>query len=263
MHSAVPTWATRGGSFHEHRDGFELDLAVRTTVRFIQGSVLDADLLAGSAPYDVLCCRNLLIYLGAPARERLLAAIDRLLAPQGMLLIGHADQLEWAATAPRFTPIGTLGCFAYQRASRTAAVPTQRDREPSPLPAWSTPCLAPAHAQPVGLPVPVSRWAEFPAQSLLNQASELANLGRFQEAVVVCERHIQQKSPTASAYYLLGMIHQATGERSKAEDCFKKTVYLDPRHDEALPGSGAFWPSDKATTKRLRASADVPSGSQR
>ena len=75
---------------------------------------------------------------------------------------------------------------------------------------------------------------ELPVQSLLNQAAELANLGRFQEAVVVCERHIQQKSPTASAYYLLGMIHQATGERSKAEDCFKKTVYLDPRHDEAL-----------------------------
>jgi len=73
-----------------------------------------------------------------------------------------------------------------------------------------------------------------PAKSLLEQAADLANLGRFAEATTVCERHIQQKAPTASAYYRLGMIHQAAGERTKAEDCFKKTVYLDPRHDEAL-----------------------------
>ena len=42
--------------------------------------MLDPRLLEGSAPYDVLFCRNLLIYLGASARACVLAAIDRLLA---------------------------------------------------------------------------------------------------------------------------------------------------------------------------------------
>ena len=32
----------------------------------------------------------------------------------------------------------------------------------------------------------------------------------------------------------MGMICQAAGDRGRAEDCFQKTVYLDPMHDEAL-----------------------------
>ncbi len=223
--------------FHEHPNGYELTSTVRATVRFIEGSVLDPQLLAGSAPYDVLFCRNLLIYLSAPARDRLLAAIDRLLAPEGVLLIGHADRLDWAATAPRFTPVGNSGCFAYRRAARTEAGPIQSHRDPPPpLPLWSGPSLvsAPGAAQPADSPALVPRTVDLMVHSLLDRAAELANLGRFQEAAAVCERHIQQKSPTAPAYYLLGMIHQAAGQRVKAEDCFKKTLYLDPRHDEAL-----------------------------
>ena len=32
----------------------------------------------------------------------------------------------------------------------------------------------------------------------------------------------------------MGMICQAIGDRRRAEDCFQKTAYLDPGHDEAL-----------------------------
>ena len=32
----------------------------------------------------------------------------------------------------------------------------------------------------------------------------------------------------------MGMIRQAAGDRRRAEECFHKTIYLDPRHDEAL-----------------------------
>ena len=32
----------------------------------------------------------------------------------------------------------------------------------------------------------------------------------------------------------MGMICQAAGDRQQAEDCFRKTVYLDPRHGDAL-----------------------------
>jgi chemotaxis protein methyltransferase WspC len=30
------------------------------------------------------------------------------------------------------------------------------------------------------------------------------------------------------------MICHAAGDRGRAEDCFHKVVYIDPRHDEAL-----------------------------
>ena len=69
---------------------------------------------------------------------------------------------------------------------------------------------------------------------LLDQAAELANQGRFDEAIAACERHLRLKGFSPPAYYLMGMICQAAGNRARAEECFHKTVYLDPMHDEAL-----------------------------
>ena len=92
-----PTSSYRSAIFREHPAGLRarpLESARRS--EFIQASVLDPRLLEGSPPYDVVFCRNLLIYLGAPARARVLAAIDRLLATDGVLFIGHADRLDWA-----------------------------------------------------------------------------------------------------------------------------------------------------------------------
>jgi chemotaxis protein methyltransferase WspC len=244
-----PDQSYRERSFHKRPDGYELDPQVRETVRFIQASVLDPRLLEGSPPYDLLFCRNLLIYLGASARACLLAVIDRLLAIDGVLVIGHADRLDRTSAQPSFTPVGDPGCFAYQRAIRDSVrvgVDQARPQllSPPPMPGLGASidvsggrlAAAPVDPQIDGSAraVPSLPLGVDPPPSLLNRAAELANVGRLDEAVAACERHLQQKSPTAPAYYLLGMIHQAAGDRSRAEDCFKKTLYLDPTHDEAL-----------------------------
>ena len=70
-------------------------------VQFIQGSILDPRLLEGSSLYDVVFCRNLLIYLVPSARAALLALIDRVLASEGVLVIGHADRLDSAEAGTR------------------------------------------------------------------------------------------------------------------------------------------------------------------
>ena len=54
------------------------------------------------------------------------------------------------------------------------------------------------------------------------------------DAVAACEHHLRVEGFSPPAYYLMGMIYQAAGNRVRAEDCFHKTVYLDPMHDEAL-----------------------------
>ena len=55
----------RARYFCEHPQGYELDSSIRSTVRFLQASVLDPALFEGSASYDVVFCRNLFIYLEA------------------------------------------------------------------------------------------------------------------------------------------------------------------------------------------------------
>lgn len=234
--------------------GYEVDPTIRATVRFLQANVLDPALLADAPPYDVVFCRNLLIYLEPRARASLIATIDRLLTTDGLLFIGHADRLDVPGAASPFVAIGEPGCFAYRRIDRLSNPPFE------PASDWplllSLPMPPPALMRPepssfTSLPGPTpERAAEAatteagpdagpprPASvlpSLLDQAAELANRGRHTEAIAACEQHLRQKGPGASAYYLMGMICQSTGDRRRAEECFHKTIYLDPRHADAL-----------------------------
>jgi chemotaxis protein methyltransferase CheR len=43
--------------------------------------------------FDVIMCRNVLIYFGAAARQTLVTTLDRSLRPGGVLMIGHAESL--------------------------------------------------------------------------------------------------------------------------------------------------------------------------
>jgi chemotaxis protein methyltransferase CheR len=45
-------------------------------------------------PLDVVFCRNVLIYFDTPTRQRLVAGIEALLAPGGLLCIGHTETLN-------------------------------------------------------------------------------------------------------------------------------------------------------------------------
>ena len=239
----------RARYFHEQAGGYELEPALRATVRFFQGSVLDPLLLEGLSLYDVIFCRNLLIYLVPPARATLLAVIDRVLASDGVLLIGHADRLDSSGVREGFMAIGDPGCFAYRRSTRgTHAVPLSHPLE---LPPPMLNLVAPATASTitVGNPLTASSSSSQPdnpaivkagsphsveSSMQLDHAAELANRGRFAEAIAECERHLRQRGLAAPPYYLMGMICQAAGDRRRAEECFQRTVYLDPTHDEAL-----------------------------
>lgn len=74
-------------------DDFEVSPTLREGVRFVQ-----ADVLAGppDAEFDVVSCRNLLIYFKASLQDRLLRDIERALSPQGLLLTGQAESLGFS-----------------------------------------------------------------------------------------------------------------------------------------------------------------------
>ncbi len=219
-----PAAAATEGFFRPNPNGFEIDPAIRALARFHQANVLDPDLLRGAQPYHVVFCRNLLIYLGETARARVEATLDRLVEPEGWLVLGHADRLGTGGRISRFKLDGEPGCFTYRRASPTPAAPANRHH------ARPRPALQP----PVSPPRPLATPGPERTESLLAQAESLANQKRYPEAIAACDRLIRVKGPTAPAYHLLGTIHQAQGDPTRAEDCFRKTVYLDPHHELAL-----------------------------
>jgi chemotaxis protein methyltransferase WspC len=218
-------------------------------VRFFQASVVDPRLLEESPPYDIVFCRNLLIYLGEKARVCLLAVIDRLLTADGVLFVGHVDRPDRVSAGAQFAAVGDLGCFAYCRETSAVASSSQPENRRSVRTSGGTvpslvsrdPAISTARTTTVltrqGVKSTEGRALPLVGDkplALLDQAAELANKGRFDEAVTACKQHLQLKGLSPPAYFLMGMVYQASGDRGQAEDCFHKTVYLDPRHDEAL-----------------------------
>jgi chemotaxis protein methyltransferase WspC len=68
----------------------------------------------------------------------------------------------------------------------------------------------------------------------LATARRLADSGRLQEAADWCENDLQQQTSSAETWYLLGLVRNALGDERKAAECYRKLLYLDPDHAEAL-----------------------------
>jgi chemotaxis protein methyltransferase CheR len=71
---------------------FELRAAHRKAVRLFEGNLV-AEAPATPFLYDVIFCRNVLIYFSALGFERALGGLARLLHPGGYLFIGHSESL--------------------------------------------------------------------------------------------------------------------------------------------------------------------------
>ena len=82
---------------------------LRTMVRFSPLN-LQSPLWPPMEVFDVIFCRNVVIYFDREAQQRLLARFAPLLRPRGMLVVGHAE--SFPAGHPLFLPCGRT---AYER----------------------------------------------------------------------------------------------------------------------------------------------------
>jgi len=212
-----------------------LDESVRGLVRFARANILDEAfvteaLAPGHLSYDVVFCRNLLIYLTPEARGRVTTALDRLVAADGLLVLGAAEppiiKGDWI-------PAGDTSVFALRRgvhAARGVEPPRRTPPAAPPRPApprGSRPAATPPSAEP-----PAARGRTL--EEVLCEAGSLANARRFGAALALCEAHAREAGPAPELFFLMGILHQSAGDPDRAEACFHKTLYLDAGHDEAL-----------------------------
>ena len=67
--------------------------ALKTLLRFRQLNLLDEP-WPMRAPFDVIFCRNVLIYFDKATQRRLLERMSTLLSPDGFLMLGHAEAVH-------------------------------------------------------------------------------------------------------------------------------------------------------------------------
>ncbi len=80
--------------FREERREHVVCDEVRSRVRFDRRNVVEETIRPLDAPYDVIFCRNLLIYFDAETQERALRNLDAMLAADGTLFVGPAESFQ-------------------------------------------------------------------------------------------------------------------------------------------------------------------------
>jgi chemotaxis protein methyltransferase WspC len=228
--------ATKRRYFELAEGGCRLRHEVAQAVVFTRGNLVDPHLLAGANPYDIVFCRNVLIYLSATARARAVQTMNRLVADDGILVTGHAEGLR--LVAPTFGSAGHRGVFAYRKTpvlGVQASGPATGRRLGGARPSAPRP---PGRAVTPGALVREFTPLRFPrvteAAPLVQQALRLADSGRLDEARVKCREAILERPDSAHPHFLLGIIELGTGRHEAAEQAFRRAVSLDPYHEDAL-----------------------------
>jgi chemotaxis protein methyltransferase WspC len=207
-------------------------------VNFIHGNILKNNFLADRAPYDIIFCRNLLIYMDVEARQSILRTLSKLLKQDGLLFVGHAEALPIVNAV--FNPLRENGAFVYCNSKSKLECIPPRSNYVAPRPhADSTvaetlslfPAKVPSKRKPDSAG---GKTMGLHDESLLAKAQQLANDGQHREAEGICHTHIEKYPLSAQAFFILGIIAQAKGDLTLAEDQLQKVIYLDPEHEQAL-----------------------------
>jgi chemotaxis protein methyltransferase WspC len=231
---------------------WQLSETVRKHVRFEWGNVLALDVLKGEAVYDAIFCRNLLIYFDEDTQVRAVGVLSGLLRAEGVVFVGPAETGLMLNLG--FASAQMPMAFAFRKPeTRPPSQPVPHALPPARSAAARSKAAAPAvpkravQRATTAVPPPV-------VESDLEQAQRLADAGRFADAAAAGEAHLNTHGPSAQALYLLGLIHGATGHRARAEDHFRKALYLQPDHLESLVHLASLLEAkgDVAGGKRMR-----------
>lgn len=213
------------------RSTFLIAERFKRQARFERHNLLDAS-LAGE--WDVVLCRNVLIYL---SRERARAVVERLadaLAPGGYLLLGASEvvfevppQLDATYIAGRLALRRAISPAEQRRSQppRATLVPHARaDEWKAPLPALPQ-AVASIAERPLALPLPGT--APLSAEALLARGHDLLDRSELPEAITEYELAVDADPTRAEPHMYLGIALYLNGAIEVALHELRAAAFLD------------------------------------
>jgi chemotaxis methyl-accepting protein methylase len=166
----------------------------------------------GEGPFDLIACRNVLIYFDGATVERVIGALERALSPQGTLVLGAADRL----------------CGSARTLARINASPPQRRRRARHR-TLGRGLRRPLGRQPAAALSPPARGTEpRPLRAELGEALRAANEGDLAAAIEETGQMLQRNPLDADAYFVRGLAELGLGDAAEAIASFRRALYVDP-----------------------------------
>ena len=221
------------------KEQWEVRREFRSLVRFERHNLLS--LLDGTSPleltdFDLILCRNVLIYFHPETVTQIVGALRDRLDDDGWMLLGHAEPNP--VFSAMMKTLNLPGTVAYRREAGAAPVPvlaplqtktTLQDWKPflpeprpeAPAPRSALPRLAKIPHKTS--PVPASQAAG----DLLGDIRTRANAGDFASAADLCRKALTTEPLNAALHFYQGLVLRALGRPDEAEKSFLKSLYLD------------------------------------
>jgi chemotaxis protein methyltransferase CheR len=185
--------------FVEDAGGVEVAQGIRDLVEFRRHNLV-TDPAPGAAAFDLIACRNVLIYFDGETVEQVIASLERGLAPRGMLLLGAADRL----------------CGSARRLAggdRARPLPTQ----------------APMPVRMLRRPLGRERVEQRPPPERgIDAALAAANRGSLEETLALTERLLHEDPLDANAYFVRGLAELGVDDPDSAAASLRRALYVDP-----------------------------------
>ncbi len=193
--------------------------------------------------YDVIFCRNLLIYFDRKTQKETLEKLHFMLKPGGTLFVGHAETSE--VEKKYFTKINTPKAFAYRKKKLgvNQAESSGKEHTSQLLAIYEN--LVEITQKDVALSNKINRAGKnkhdkkstikhVKETSVWGKVENLIEKGHLSDASILCEKQLKKSPDDAEAYFFLALVSKMEGGVGAAELLLKKAVYLDPNHHKAL-----------------------------
>jgi chemotaxis protein methyltransferase CheR len=200
----------------------------------------------GDGGWDVIFCRNVIIYFDTPTTQQVLTQFLNALAPGGYLFLGYSESLFRLFDGFELTEVA--GAFLYRRpeVGRPAPLPSRPRLVPSsPPPVRHLDVRPPPATRPPFPHVALSAGERRPSntppagspplapQEFLDGAIALFAEGRFGAARELLERMIERRGEDLAVRLTLANLYGSLRQPDRARECYEAALQLEPLSAEA------------------------------
>jgi chemotaxis protein methyltransferase WspC len=217
----------------------EVVKSVKDLVNFHNFSIFDKKLLVGREPYDMIFCRNLLIYFSEETQGKAIKILSGLLTDSGILFLGHSEFS--IAKRLKFESVNVPCSFAFRKQAAANGGNRAGQSEKTVIEYKSVQHSAAKAKAPERQvrKIPVERGHDVIKKkpgmgAMLEKAAIFADGGKLQEAEDLCLKYIDCDKLNPFAYYILGVVNLSLERMKEAAKAFSRALYLNPDYYDAL-----------------------------